>query len=388
MVKRRRARRLSRVRPRGRLRGRYRSRRNSRARRNGYRSGWEQGYRLGRCRAVLNTVNLDRPFPVHPIRLMYVTSGLGMPYAPLDQVIADTFGEQVGALMVARPFDDIIGIAREFQPNVVVALDGVQMFSPVQLEALRAMGIRTAAWFVDDPYYTDLTTSMAFHYDLVFTIELSCYHLYKDMGHSNVHYLPLGVHPKYFQPMSVSSRYESDICFIGTAFWNRVHFFDAVIPHLRGRKFRIIGLWWNRMRHYRKLRSGIWMNQWLSPEETAKYYNGAKIVVNLHRSSDDMTYNRNSRGVPALSMNPRTFEIAACGAFQLSDMRHDMHNFLQPGHEIETFSSVEQFVDKVNYYLANTDARQTIALRGLKRTMETHTFRNRIAEMLQIITQS
>lgn len=319
---------------------------------------------------------------------MYITSGLGVPYAPLDEVIAAAIGEQVAVITTVRPQDDVLRIAQEFQPDAMIVLDGVQMMSAEVVEGLRSLGIRTAAWFVDDPYYTDLTIDMAFHYDIVFTIELSCFELYRDLGHQHVHYMPLGVEPNHFQPVPVGPQYHADICFIGTAFWNRVHFLDAVLPHLYGRKLRVVGLWWNRMRHYRKMKSIISLNRWLSPEETAKYYNGSKIVVNLHRSSDDMTYNRNSRGVPALSINPRTFEISATGAFQLSDVRQDMQRFYQPGKEIETFSSMPEFIEKVNFYLTNPEARQRIALSGLKRTVEEHTFRRRTADMLRIISES
>jgi len=366
---------------------RLRARRLSQARREGYQYGWEQGYRLGRCRVVENSIRGIAP-PVHPFRVMYITSGLGVPYAPLDQIIAANLGQQVAELTVVRPYDDVLAAARQFRPQVAIALDGVQMFSPVMLEGLRNMGIRTAVWFVDDPYYTDSTTTMAFQYDHVFTIELSCYRLYQDMGHKSVHYMPLGVEPQIYRPMQVPPKYLSDICFIGTAFWNRVQFFDAAEPMLRGKKLRIIGLWWDRMKNYRRLKSDIWLNQWLSPEETARYYNGARIVVNLHRASDDITYNRNSMGVPALSLNPRAFEITACGAFQLSDVREDMPRFLQPGGQIETFTSIQEFVDKVQYYLANIEARQMIAAAGYKRVLEEHTFRRRIADMLRIISES
>lgn len=358
------------------------------ARRTAYRLGWEQGYHLGRCRAVVNSVHAPTDLPVLPLRLMYITSGLGMPYAPLDHVISANLGEQVVALTTVRPQDDIVSIAKEFRPDAAIALDGVQMISDEQVDALRALGVRTAAWFVDDPYYTDMTIGKAFRYDIIFTIELSCYELYRELGHPNVRYMPLGVAPQHFQPTPVGPEYQSDVCFIGTAFWNRVHFFDAVAPHLRARRLRIIGLWWDRMSLYRRLRSEITLNRWLSPEDTAKYYNGAKIVVNLHRSSDDMTYNRNSRGIPALSINPRTFEIAGCGSFQLSDQRLDMHRFLMPGSEIVTFMGPEDFVAKVNYYLSNPEARERIALSGLRRTLTEHTYRHRTADMLRVIAES
>lgn len=371
--------------------GRLRSGKSRRARglrSSAYRTGWEYGYHHGRAQAVVRAVNADRNLPIYPLRIMYITSGLGLPYTPLDQVIADSIDNQVYAFTVASPTDDCVKLAREFRPDAVIVLDGVQRMAVEQIAGLRSLGIKTAAWFVDDPYYTDLTTSMAFNYDLVFTIELSCFHLYQQLGHQGAHYLPLGVHPRLFAPLRTTPAYHSDICFIGTAFWNRVNFFDSVMPYLHNRKFRIIGLWWDRMKHYHTMKRDVFLNRWLSPEETAKYYNGAKIVVNLHRSHDDTTYNSNSRRIPALSLNPRTFEIAACGAFQLSDVRSDVSRFFQPGREIETFSSAEEFVHKVNLYLANREARQTVALQGLARTLAEHTFGRRIAEMLRIISQA
>jgi spore maturation protein CgeB len=45
-------------------------------------------------------------------------------------------------------------------------------------------------------------------------------------------------------------------------------------------------------------------------------------------------------------------------------------------------------VDKVQYYLANIEARQMIAAAGYKRVLEEHTFRRRIADMLRIISES
>ncbi|MFD2879981.1 hypothetical protein ACFTAO_34770 [Paenibacillus rhizoplanae] len=62
------------------------------------------------------------------------------------------------------------------------------------------------------------------------------------------------------------------------------------------------------------------MNTWVQPETAAKFYNGAKIVLNIHRPSAEK-YNRNQSGIIATSINNRTFDAASCEAFQLTDYK-------------------------------------------------------------------
>lgn len=139
------------------------------------------------------------------------------------------------------------------------------------------------------------------------------------------------------------------------------------------------------MKHYAQLSDKIKLGDWMTPEDTATYYNGAKIVINHHRSSDDDTINANSRKVKALSVNPRTFEISGCGTLQLSDIRHDMDQLYSPGTEIETYGSYAELMDKIDYYLRHEEERQRIALKGLMRTRKDHTYHKRLSSMLRII---
>jgi spore maturation protein CgeB len=105
----------------------------------------------------------------------------------------------------------------------------------------------------------------------------------------------------------------------------------------------------------------------------------------MHRASVDQTYNRNSQGVGARSLNPRTFEINACGALQLTDVRSDLAEFYKPGEEIETYSSAKELVEKCEYYLNHEDKRQAIAMRGMIRTMNEHTYHHRLNEAFGIL---
>src|SRR5690606_6643142 len=136
--------------------------------------------------------------------------------------------------------------------------------------------------------------------------------------------------------------------------WNRIELIDDLTPILLDWKVVIVGWWWDRLRNYAKLSDRIKLGDWLSPEETANYYNGAKIVINLHRSIQDDSINANSSTkIPALSVNPRTFEIAGCGAFQLTDLRQETAQLYTLDTEIGTYTSHDELANKVNYYLRN-----------------------------------
>jgi hypothetical protein len=123
----------------------------------------------------------------------------------------------------------------------------------------------------------------------------------------------------------------------------------------------------------------------MGPTETARHYFGSKIVINIHRSANDDSWNSNRRRIPALSVNPRTFEIAACGAFQLTDVRNDLSTMYRPGEEIVVYHSPHDFIEKMNHYLTHERERRDIALRGLRRTLLEHTYTQRLRTLFKII---
>jgi len=351
----------------------------------GYRLGWNYGHRLGKSEAVIrSTPRLQAPLRKLPVLL--VTSGMGFPFSPIDHAVTAAMRKQVSELHICAPSDDLVLLTARIRPKLVVVLLGMHV-STDAVQRIRALGATTVIWYSDDPYYTDVTKLTAPHYDLVFTNELSCVDYYRKQGCAHVHHLPLAVELSEFCPMRVHTGYFSDICFIGSAYWYRVGFFDKIAPYLASKHIRIFGWWWQRLTHYPLLAPSI-CTEWLAPEETARYYNGAKIVINLHRSPDDETFNQNSSRVAALSINPRTFEICGTGAFQLTDERNDLTQFYSPGHDLATYSSAEDLVQKIEYYLQHEEERNEIALRGLQKTAREHTFDHRVAAMLQVVMSS
>ncbi|GGA05356.1 spore maturation protein [Paenibacillus marchantiophytorum] len=350
-------------------------------RRRGFRTGLEHGRRMGRCQSVMETT-MPAPMPLREARVLFIVQG----FDAIDQGITQGLQDTVREVFTATA-PDMLRLADELRPNLVLVMNGLHVFPAehtAHIDQIREMGIRTAIWFADDPYFTDQTAFLAPHYDYVFTHEMSCIAFYREMGCAQVHYLPLAVNTRVFKPLQVEPAYRSDVCFIGNGFPNRIDLFNKLTPFLKNKTVLIAGALWEQLSQFELLKKGIKL-QWIPIEESVKYYSGAKIVINVHRLTYDETYNKNSRNLPGHSINPRTYEIAGCGTLQITDYRHDLQYYYTPGQDIETFMNAEELVQKMQYYLTHEDERQRIAVKGLRRTIAEHSFANRLVKLMDLV---
>lgn len=348
----------------------------------GLSDGFNEGYLRGRANVIMSQPRT--PWPIRNIKVLYAGSGKGLPYSPIDEAVIATLQTMVAELSIVEVGQSLPDRAATIRPDLVLVLDGMEL--PLdQIDAVRSLGIRTAVWLTDDPYYTDVTIRMVTHFDYVFTLERNCIDLYRAAGANDVYYLPFAAHPDHFQPTLIQSQIRRNISFIGSAYWNRVNYLQPIIGNLMNSGLHINGIWWDRLPEYTAYPNRIEIGKWMGPNETAEVYSGTKIMLNLHRSPFDESVNQNNSGITAVSPNPRTFEISACGTLQLVDAREDLASFYIPGQEIETFNNAEELLDKVNFYLTHEKERREIALRGLERTYRDHTYGNRIDELLRHI---
>jgi spore maturation protein CgeB len=351
-------------------------------RKDGYSSGWQQGWRLGACQRILQHIPLKKE-RIRDANILYVPQG----FEAIDWGVAAALQRVVGNVRIVHSQSEMLRAAESFKPDAVLVMNGLHVFPPDHLEqvdAIRRMGIRTAIWFADDPYLSDETAQIAQHYDYVFTHERACVPLYASLGCKQVHHLPLAAHMELFRPMQVARGYWHDICFIGMGFRNRIRLFDEIAPYLQDKKVMIAGYNWKRLKRYPIMRRFI-HHGWTQVPETVRYYNGAKIVINMHRTNEPGLDNRNSRNWPGESINPRTFEMAACGTLQLTDLRPELKEFYSIGSEIAVFANAQQLIRQIDYYLKHDQERLRMAARGYSRTLRDHSFSNRIEKLLDIL---
>lgn len=321
------------------------------------------------------------------MNIYYIASGYRRPIDMLDNALMKALGsiaKQVKIFPLNRaPLQLLLPEIRQFAPTLVLTLCGPKSHLPVDLvRSIRKMGIITAVWFVDDPYAIDNALEVAREYDVVFTIDSGCIPFYKSRGCERVYQLPLGTDPDIFRPFPVHPSYQSDICFVGTGYQNRLDFMGALLKSINGEiRVQLVGHFWEGLELPRNCKLNI-RKKWVNSPETARYYNGARIVLNIHRSHDDPLLDKNKSGAPGHTINNRTFDIAACRAFQLIDYRLDLDSCYTPGEEMVFFESPKECAEQIHRYLYEMEIRDEMAGKAYNKTLDSHMFVNRLRTMM------
>jgi spore maturation protein CgeB len=274
-------------------------------------------------------------------------------------------------------------MALRYDVHWVVVISGMY-FHPDVLELMRRARLRTAVLLTESPYEDDAQARVAALVDVVWTtertsaerlrIEVYDQHRRRTRGNRETLYMRHAFDPARHRVSEPDTSVPAhDVVFVGTGFEERIEQLAAV--DWQGIDLGLYGNWTllgprNKMRQF--VRSGP-----VSNETTAALYRRAKIGLNLHRSSQ--TYGRGVGHVlGAESMNPRAYELAACGVFQVADARAEL---------LETFGdAVPMFVpgqleDLLRAYLVDAPARRYSARRA-RENIQPHTFAARAAQVL------
>lgn len=270
-------------------------------------------------------------------------------------------------------------LLREFKPDLLLVIHGT--FTPPELVRYAGeLGSTTILWLVEDPYEIDHHRGpMVEAYQYVFTNEKMAVQEY---DHPRVYYLPWCCNPRVNKEWSVPVSYLSDVLFVGMGFPNRLAIINYLAPLLKKLRVILIGDWesWGKLHPalagaVRPVNGDFW--------EIQKYYNGARINLNIHRDPVDPP-SGNSRGVGAISPNDRTFALAGCGAFQLVDnTRPALWDCFVENEEIVSFSDPDDLAGKIQEYLNKPAERALIGKRAQKKAYAKHTFRHRLEEIFR-----
>jgi spore maturation protein CgeB len=117
-------------------------------------------------------------------------------------------------------------------------------------------------------------------------------------------------------------------------------------------------------------------------------------VPNIHKDvmviGDDMVnivnsykihFNRNL----ADDLNYRTFETLGCKTFLLTNKTENLNKLFKIGEHLDIYTTKQDLLEKVNFYLKNEEIRNKIAESGYRYVREHHTFVNRAQEIMKII---
>lgn len=81
----------------------------------------------------------------------------------------------------------------------------------------------------------------------------------------------------------------------------------------------------------------------------------------------------------------RVWDILGCGGFLLTNYQAEIPEYFEIGKDLETYASMEELEQKIQYYLTHEEERIAIAIRGYEKTALHHTYAARLTQMLKIL---
>jgi spore maturation protein CgeB len=251
---------------------------------------------------------------------------------------------------------------------------------PNALWALRRIGVKIAMWFTEAPY--DSVDNRELHLaqfcDLAFVNERTSVDQFQGVldragNGGRALYLRHAFDPDVHKAGEADPEHACDVLLVGTGFVERQALLEAI--DWTGIDLRLGGLWAG-------IGGGFQAAHRLAPcvrypclnnRDVVKLYHSAKIVINPHRFA-----------AGAESSNPRTWEVAACGAFQIADCRAEITEVL--GDAVPTYSPGVpwQLAAMIRRYLADPAERRRLADRARER-VQGETFAARAREIVDAI---
>lgn len=273
----------------------------------------------------------------------------------------------------------ILAKVETFEPDMVLAMAQAPMTRQA-LKRLRKDGVATAMWFVEDFRLFTYWQGFAPLYDVFAVIQKEpFFQELEKIGQQNHLYLPLAAQPGFHDPCDLGSvetrKWGSDISFMGAGYPNRRLAFRELVKY----DFKIWGSDWD---GEHVLKPYVQMaGRRVTSEECVKIYNASKININLHSSVqvDKLVAYGDF-------VNPRTFEVAACGAFQLVDDRQLLPELFTEK-ELVRFRDISDLKDKIDYFLKNPEERQAVAQRSRDRVLKEHTYAHRMRTLIDFTSE-
>jgi len=289
-----------------------------------------------------------------------------------------------------------------FRPDLAVALAQAPLTVPA-LSRLREESPDTvlAFWLVEDFRLFRYALETGPAYDVFFHIQEGLIETaLRDAGLCRAHYLPLAADPDFFRPREdVPPAFRAELSFMGAGYPNRVRLLENLAARCRaadfeisgsGRParptrpplcsspngFKIFGSGWPRTG---RLEGHLFEGgRRVSPEECALVYAGGRVNLNIHSNlRDEAAFDDSGR-----FLNPRAFEIAAAGGFQITDPRPLLPPLFTPGRELAVAETPGDLPGLIEHYLARPEETGTVGRAARARVLAEHTYRHRLERIL------
>jgi spore maturation protein CgeB len=269
--------------------------------------------------------------------------------------------------LIFRANRELLQTVKKTNPDIVW-FDKPLLFTPSTIKEIRASGALTVCYNQDNPFGPRNDGCWLQFMRVYRLFDLHCLFRTADIPRYSAWELPfikilLSYEPSvHFPPSSgwTDAQRTREVSFVGSPYDDRPKFLLALGEEY-GLPLSLAGPNWSRALDY-----GI------SPEVLNKYLTGGSLNGPAYReaiwkSKINLAFVTHSNEE---DVGHKSFEITACRSFLLAERTPGHMEVFEEDKEAVFFSSVEECADKCRFYLANPEARETIAQRGHERAVK------------------
>jgi spore maturation protein CgeB len=271
-------------------------------------------------------------------------------------------------------------VAADVRPDLAFFFLHEDQISPRTIERIGARGVPTLNWFADDHWrYERFSRHYARALTWSVTTDPDALAKYRADGLGDRVLLSQWACNRYAYDR-VARELEYDVTFVGQPHGNRRDVVRAIAA--AGIDVRCFGNGWEGGR--------------VDHAQMVRIFSTSRVNLNLANSSTPNPTLRMRLGAYARGRRPdtaprpsqikgRTFEVPGSGGFLLADRVAHLERYFDIGHEIAAFSSTDDLIEQLRFWLEHPEERRAVAEAGYRRVRAEHTYDQRFAEIFAAI---
>lgn len=281
--------------------------------------------------------------------------------------------------------NELLKLIKVESANTLLILNNLKRDTDFFIDKAIVNKISCYIWFLDSLKAEKVQDTCLKKYTKVYSFEPNDILYGKQRYDIDIQYLPLTAGKSIFcSKMQQPTERAYDISFVGLAAGSekRLSILNAVAEYCltHHRTMAVYGHYWHNS-HFLQNISGslrfklvypkLWpfiINEKITPEKCAEIYRSSKINLNIH-----VPYHT--------GFNCRTFEILGNGNFELCDRQNTELIPFESGKHLVFYHTIEDLLEKIDYYLTHDEEREAIACCGGAFVNERYSF----ADSLRVI---
>lgn len=270
---------------------------------------------------------------------------------------------------------EILNSVSKSDPDMVFLIPQENQISLKTLAELQESKVFSVGFFGDDQWrFQNFSSKYAPYLSACITTDKFKVKAYQEINQKNV-ILSQWASLESKQNIDVES-YNYDVSFVGGFTRYRGWFVKRLSA--KGIKVHCFGEGWESGRVTYKEMEKIFLNSKVNLNISNSQSHDIRYIFSSVKALLGFIRNLIKKGKNSSQIKARNFEIPVQGGFQLTDYVPTLEDYFDIGKDLVCYNSVDEVEELIQYYLENSDERESVKKHGVLKSREIHTFCSRI----------